>query len=112
MPADPSSIPPGLTVLGHADPLRPAETPHLLAYLATVTDPRTRAGRRHRLVAILVLAAAAVLADARSIAAFGLDVTRMHWDMTVRHEARCDRAEVKGLRRPAVAAVGTKLRAA
>ena len=70
MPADPSSsIPPGLTVLGHADPLRPAETPHLLAYLATVTDPRTRAGRRHPLAAILVLAAAAVLAGARSIAA-------------------------------------------
>jgi hypothetical protein len=43
--------------------------PHLLAYLAAVTDPRTRAGRRHPLVAILVLAAAAVLAGARSIAA-------------------------------------------
>ena len=70
MPADPSSsIPSGLTVLGHADPLRPAETPQLLAYLATVTDPRARAGRRHPLVAILVLAAAAVLAGARSIAA-------------------------------------------
>jgi predicted transposase YbfD/YdcC len=70
VPADPScSIPPGLTALGHADRLRPAETPHLLASLATVTDPRARAGRRHPLVAILVLAAAAVLAGARSIAA-------------------------------------------
>jgi predicted transposase YbfD/YdcC len=70
VPADPSSpIPPGLNVLGHADPLRPAETPHLLAYLATVTDPRAHAGRRHPLVAILVLAAAAVLAGARSITA-------------------------------------------
>jgi predicted transposase YbfD/YdcC len=70
VPADlSSSIPSGLTALGHADPVRPAETPHLLAYLATVTDPRTRAGRRHSLVAILVLAAAAVLAGARSIAA-------------------------------------------
>jgi predicted transposase YbfD/YdcC len=70
VPADlSSSIPSGLTVLRHADPLRPIETPHLLAYLATVTDPRTRAGRRHRLVAILVLATAAVLAGARSIAA-------------------------------------------
>jgi DDE_Tnp_1-associated len=69
-PADPSSsIPPGLTALGHADPLRPAETPHLLAYLATVTDPRARAGRRHPLAAILMLAAVAVLAGARSIAA-------------------------------------------
>jgi predicted transposase YbfD/YdcC len=70
VPADPSSsIPSGLTALGHADRLRSAETPQLLAYLATVTDPRTRAGRRHPLVAILVLAAAAVLAGARSIAA-------------------------------------------
>jgi predicted transposase YbfD/YdcC len=70
VPADlSSSIPSGLTALRHADPLRPAEAPHLLAYLASVTDPRTRAGRRHPLVAILVLAAAAVLAGARSIAA-------------------------------------------
>jgi hypothetical protein len=70
VPADPSSsIPSGLTPLHHAGPFQPAETPHLLAYLATVTDPRTRAGRRHPLVAILVLAAAAVLAGARSIAA-------------------------------------------
>jgi predicted transposase YbfD/YdcC len=70
VPADPSSsIPSGLTALRHTEPLRPAETPHLLTYLATVTDPRTRAGRRYPLVAILVLAAAAVLAGARSIAA-------------------------------------------
>jgi DDE_Tnp_1-associated len=70
VPADPSSsIPLGLTALGHADRLRSTETPHLLAYLATVTDPRARAGRRHPLVAILVLAAAAVLAGARSIVA-------------------------------------------
>ena len=41
----------------------------MLAYLAAVTDPRARAGRRHPLVAILMLAAAAVLAGARSIAA-------------------------------------------
>jgi predicted transposase YbfD/YdcC len=70
VPADlSSSIPSGLTPLHHAGPFQPAEPPHLLAYLATVTDPRTRAGRRHPLVSILVLAAAAVLAGARSIAA-------------------------------------------
>jgi hypothetical protein len=70
VPADPSSsTPAGLTPLRHTDPLRPAETPRLLAHLATVTDPRTRSGRQHPLVAILVLAAAAVLAGARSMAA-------------------------------------------
>jgi predicted transposase YbfD/YdcC len=58
-----------MTQLTHADQLRPAETPHLLAYLATVTDPRTRAGRRHPLVTILVIATAAVLAGARSMTA-------------------------------------------
>jgi DDE_Tnp_1-associated len=70
VPAEPSSwIPSGLTVLGYAEPLRPAETPHLLAYLATITDPRARAGHRHPLAAIPTLAAAAVLAGARSVAA-------------------------------------------
>jgi DDE_Tnp_1-associated len=70
VPADlSSSIPPGLTVLAQADRLRSAETPHLLAYLATVDDPRGRAGRRTPLVAILAIAAAAVLTGARSFAA-------------------------------------------
>jgi DDE_Tnp_1-associated len=72
VPADPSSpiwIPPGLTPLAAADPLQEAERPDLLAYLATIADPRARAGRRHPLVAILALAAAAVLAGARSFAA-------------------------------------------
>jgi predicted transposase YbfD/YdcC len=70
VPADPSSsIPAALTQLAHADPLRPAEPPHLLAYLATVHDPRRACGRRHPLVAILAMAAAAVLTGARSMAA-------------------------------------------
>jgi hypothetical protein len=41
----------------------------LLTYLAAVPDPRAARGRRHPLVAILGVAAAAVLAGARSIAA-------------------------------------------
>jgi hypothetical protein len=100
VPADPSSsIPSGLAVLGHADPLRPAETPHLLAYLATVTDPRARAGRRHPLVAILVLAAAAVVAGARSIAAIA------EWAADAeRHDAPWNRAEVRDLCLDVVAA--------
>jgi hypothetical protein len=74
MPADPSSpipIPAALAHLTHADPLplQDSHAPHLLAYLATVPDPRAAPGRRYRLVAILGLAAAAVLAGARSIAA-------------------------------------------
>jgi hypothetical protein len=70
VPADSSSpIPSGLTVLGHAEPLYPAQIPHLLAYRAAVIDPRARTGRRRPLVAILGLAAAGVVAGARSIAA-------------------------------------------
>jgi predicted transposase YbfD/YdcC len=70
VPADPSSpIPAALTPLAHAQPLHDGEPPRLLAYLAGVPDPRAARGRRHPLVAILGLAAAAVLAGARSIAA-------------------------------------------
>jgi hypothetical protein len=64
-----SSIPAALARLAHGDPLQQAETPHLLAYLAAVPDPRARAGRRHPLVAILAMAAAAVLTGARSMTA-------------------------------------------
>ena len=70
MPADPSSpIPSALAQLTHADPLQPAETPHLLAYLATIPDPRGSRGRRHPLIAILAMAAAAVLSGAHSMTA-------------------------------------------
>jgi predicted transposase YbfD/YdcC len=72
VPADPSSpIPAALAHLTHADlvQLQDADAPHLLTYLAAVPDPRAARGRRHPLVAILGLAAAAVLAGAQSIAA-------------------------------------------
>jgi hypothetical protein len=67
VPADPSfPIPSRLTPLRDADPLQQAETPHLLAYLATIPDPRAPRGHRHPLIAILAMAAAALLAGARS----------------------------------------------
>jgi predicted transposase YbfD/YdcC len=72
VPADPSSrIPAALAHLTRTDPrqLHDAEAPHLLAYLAAIPDPRARSGRRHPLAAILAVAAAAVLAGARSLAA-------------------------------------------
>jgi Transposase DDE domain len=41
VPANPSSsIPAALAHLAHADPLRPADAPHLLAYLAAIHDRR------------------------------------------------------------------------
>ena len=50
-------------------PLQEAETLHLLAYLASAPDPRAPRGRRHPLIAILAVAAAAVLAGACSMTA-------------------------------------------
>jgi predicted transposase YbfD/YdcC len=70
VPADPSSpIPPALAQLTHADSFQDGDHPDLLAYLATVPDPRAARGRRHPLIAILAMAAAAVLAGARSVTA-------------------------------------------
>jgi predicted transposase YbfD/YdcC len=72
VPAELSSpIPAALAHLTHTDPrkLPDVDSPQLLAYLAAVPDPRRARGRRHRLIAILAMAAAAVLAGARSIAA-------------------------------------------
>lgn len=43
----------------------------LRRYLAGLADPRARRGRRHDLVPVVVLAAAAVAAGARSVAAIG-----------------------------------------
>jgi predicted transposase YbfD/YdcC len=62
-------IPAALTQLTHSTALDDSEPPHLLAYLARVPDPRSARGRRHSLLAILAMAAAAVLAGARSITA-------------------------------------------
>jgi predicted transposase YbfD/YdcC len=70
VPADSSSsIPADLAQLAHAAPLGPAEPAHLLAYLATIHDPRRASGRRHPLATILAIAAAAVVAGAQSVTA-------------------------------------------
>jgi hypothetical protein len=50
--------------LAHHDPLGDAEVGQLLDCLATISDSRALSGRRHPLVAILALAAAAVLTGA------------------------------------------------
>jgi predicted transposase YbfD/YdcC len=70
VPAEPSSpIPPVLTQLCDAAPLGLGECPGLLERLAVVPDPRDRRGLRHALVSMLAVAAAAVLAGARSLTA-------------------------------------------
>ena len=70
MPARSSSlIPPGLDQLADAASPAAVETTGLLACLATVPDSRRTHGRRHPLVFVLALAACAVLAGARSLAA-------------------------------------------
>ena len=55
----------------------------LLAFLATVPDPRSRHGQRHPLSAILALVCCAIMCGAKSYAAIGQwafdqDITRMH----------------------------------
>src|SRR6266511_847122 len=72
LPAAASSlIPPVLTQRRDAAPLGLDECPGPLERLAVVPDPRDRRGRRHPLVSVLALAAAAVLAGARSLTAIG-----------------------------------------
>jgi predicted transposase YbfD/YdcC len=51
--------------------LAPAQCRDLLGYLAQLTDPRQRRGRRHPLGAVLAVAVAAALAGAKSLAAIG-----------------------------------------
>jgi predicted transposase YbfD/YdcC len=51
--------------------LAPDQCRDLLGYLAQITDPRHRRGRRHPLVGVLGVAVCAVLAGARSLAAIG-----------------------------------------
>ena len=51
--------------------LAPEHHRDLLDYLAQITDPRHRRGRRHALATVLAVAVAAVLTGARSLAAIG-----------------------------------------
>lgn len=70
MPAALSSpIPSGLGQLAGCDPACPDELPGLLDQLSRLPDPRRRRGRRHPLPYVLAVAACAVLAGAKSLAA-------------------------------------------
>ncbi|MBB4779177.1 ISAs1 family transposase [Streptomyces rapamycinicus] len=70
MPARSSLLIPGpLGQLTDAAPTSPDDLPGLLTCLAQVPDPRRGQGRRHPLVFVLSLAACAVLAGAKSLAA-------------------------------------------
>lgn len=72
MPAPTSSrIPTAAQQLDAPVALAPAQCRDLLGYLAQITDPRQRRGRRHALGAVLAVAVAAVLAGAKSLAAIG-----------------------------------------
>jgi predicted transposase YbfD/YdcC len=72
VPAPTSSrIPTAAQQLDAPVALAPAQCRDLLGYLAQITDPRQRRGRRHALGAVLAVAVAAVLAGAKSLAAIG-----------------------------------------
>jgi predicted transposase YbfD/YdcC len=72
VPAPTSSrIPTAAQQLDAPVALAPAQCRDLLGYLAQITDPRQRRGRRHALGAVLAVAIAAVLAGAKSLAAIG-----------------------------------------
>ncbi|GHF37537.1 hypothetical protein GCM10018790_13990 [Kitasatospora xanthocidica] len=64
-----SPIPAGLDQLAATRPAEPGEHPQLLGRLAAVPDPRRAEGRRHPLAFVLALAACAVPAGAKSLAA-------------------------------------------
>ncbi len=72
MPAPPSSpIPAAAHRLHEPTTLTPEQARDLLDYLAHITDPRHRRGRRHALSVVLAVAVVAVLTGARSLAAIG-----------------------------------------
>jgi hypothetical protein len=83
LPAATSSpILPVLAQLSGASALRRSEYPGLLERLALIPYPRDRRGWRHALVSVLALAAAAVLAGARSltaIAEWAADMPSRSW---------------------------------
>ncbi len=72
MPAPSSSpIPAAAQRLDAPAALAPEHYRDLLDYLAQITDPRHRRGRRHALGVVLAVAVCAVLTGARSLAAIG-----------------------------------------
>jgi hypothetical protein len=71
VPAPPSCPIPAAQRLDPSTALAPEHYRDLLDYLAQITDPRHRRGRRHALTVVLAVAVVAVLTGARSLAAIG-----------------------------------------
>jgi hypothetical protein len=74
----------------HGRPLAVGDCPGLLERLVMLPDPCDRRGRRHTLVSVLAVSAAAVAAGARSVTAIAEWATDAPWPVLAALGVRCD----------------------